>query len=327
MILDKFRDTIDRYKLINRQDKILVAVSGGPDSVAMLYLLSSLKKELGLSLHIAHLDHMLRRESSGDRLFVEGLAGRLGLAVTSAQINIKKMVPAGSLEEAARDARLNFLFKAAKKIKADKIALGHNLDDQAETVLMRLLRGSGLYGLAGILPKREISGFQVIRPLIEIKRAEIEAFLKKKKIAARVDLSNAQDIYFRNKIRHNLLPLLEREYSGNIRNILSNTAKSIAYDYDYLTKAAGLAQKKLGRRINLEKFLRLHPAMQRMVLRLSIAALKGNMRRIGFRHILEIEDLISSRPVNSVVDLPGEISAVKKGECFFFRRKGYPINA
>lgn len=321
MILNKFRDTINRYGLISRKDKILVAVSGGPDSVTLLYLLNSLKKELGLILHVAHLDHMLRRGSSLDRLFVERLAGRLGLAVTSAEINVKKIACCGSLEEVARNARLNFLFKAAKRIKADKIALGHNLDDQAETVLMRLLRGSGLYGLAGILPKRDICGFCVIRPLIEIKRSEIEAFLKKKKINPRRDTSNSQDIYFRNKIRHNLLPLLEREYSGNIRKILSNTAESIACDYDYLSRAAGLAQKRLGKRVNLEKFSKLHRAIQRLVLRLNISGLKGSMRRIEFRHILEIEDLISSRPVNSIVDLPGGISAVKKAKFLSFYRR------
>lgn len=322
MIPDKVRKTINRYKLIDRHDRILAGVSGGPDSVALLYLLDVLKKEFRLQLHIAHLDHMLRGDSAKDGIFVEGLASRLDLPFTSARVDIKKMARRGSLEEVARNARLAFLCKVAKRIKADKIALGHNLDDQAETVLMRLLRGAGLCGLSGILPKKKINGFLVIRPLIGLRRSEIEAYLRNKRIRARIDISNAQDIYFRNKIRHKLLPFLEREYSANIKEILSNTAESVAYDYDYLNGAAALLEKRFGSRIDLEKFLKIHPAMRRLLLRLNITRLKGNTRRITFKHIIELEDLIFSRPVNSVVDLPGGVSAIKRKKYLsFYRRK------
>ena len=148
-------------------------------------------------------------ESAKDREFVEKICRKLGLPVTSAAINIKEIAGKGSLEEICRNARLGFCFKTAQRVKADKIALGHNLDDQAETVLMRLMRGSGLYGLSGILPKKELYGFTIIRPLIEVKRREIEAFLKRKNIRPRIDPSNSQDIFLRNKIRNDLLPLLE----------------------------------------------------------------------------------------------------------------------
>ncbi|MDP3732117.1 MAG: tRNA lysidine(34) synthetase TilS, partial [Candidatus Omnitrophota bacterium] len=158
MILDKVKNTIKRYNLIGKGDKILLGVSGGPDSVAMLYLLKSLKKELKISLHVAHLDHMLRNDSYKDKEFVERLARNLKIPVTTATINVKELAKSGSLEEIARNARLGFLFKVAQDIKAGKIALGHNLDDQAETVLMRIIRGAGLCGLSGILPKRNIAG-------------------------------------------------------------------------------------------------------------------------------------------------------------------------
>ena len=312
MILDKVKTTIKKYNLINKNDKIVIGVSGGPDSVTLLYLLNCLKKELKLRLHIAHLDHMLRAESYKDSEFVQGLAQRLKLPITCAQINVKELAKRGSLEEVARNARLGFFFKVAKDIKANKIALGHNLDDQAETVLMRILRGAGLYGLAGILPKRNIAGYEIIRPLIDVKRREIEAFLRKKKIRPHMDPSNLEDIYFRNKIRNRLLPLLEREYNKNIKEVLSNMAQIVGDDYDYLTRIANKAIGKPNAKLNLKRFLRLHPAIQRLVLRLMIAKLKGNTRRITFKHIREIEDLILNRPVNSIVNLPKGICVVKK---------------
>lgn len=299
----------------------MAGVSGGPDSVALLYLLYALRKEFNFSVHIAHLDHMLRKGSDKDKEFVKSLAQRLKLPVTVSSINVKKIAKKGSLEEIARNARFAFLFRVAQDIKADKIALGHTLDDQAETVLMRILRGTGLYGLAGILPKRNIAGRQIIRPLIEVRRKEIEAFLKRKRIKPCLDTSNLEEVYFRNKIRNKLLPLLESGYSRNIKEILSNMAESVGFDYDYLYKKANDAMRSFNRRINLEKFLSLHPAIQRLVLRLVIAKIKGNTRRITFQHIKEIEDLILHRPPNSIVDLPDGISVVKKKYLAFYRKK------
>jgi tRNA(Ile)-lysidine synthase len=322
MILTKVKNTINRYRLIAKRDKILAGISGGPDSVALLYILNSLRKELKISLHIAHLDHMLRKDSYKDREFVQGLAKRLKIPITCGQINVKELAKKGSLEEIARNARLGFLFRVAKEIKADKIALGHNLDDQAETVLMRILRGTGLYGLSGILPKREIAGFKIIRPLIEVRRREIESFLKRKRLKARIDLSNLENIHFRNKIRNKLLPLLERDYNKNIKGLLSNMAEAVGYDYDYLLRQADFKSKGLGEKISFKKFLKLHPAIQRLILRLTIARVKGDTRRITFQHIKELEDLIVNRPVASVVDLPKGISVVKrKNTLSFFRKK------
>ena len=297
---------------------MLIGVSGGGDSLTLLYVLNSLKKEFKLKLHIAHLDHMLRLDSACDRKFVEIVAQKLVIPVTCKKINIKKIAKIGSLEEICRNARLGFLFKVAKNIKADKIALGHNLDDQAETVLMRLLRGSGLYGLSVILPKRKIYGWTIIRPLLEVKRKEIAAFLKRKRICPRVDSSNFQDIYLRNKIRNKLLPVLEKDYNRNIKQVLSNTAQSIASDYDFLNQASIEAAKRLGSDINLKQFSRLHSAVQRMVLRLKICRLKGNTRSITFKHIQKIEDLILNRPVNSLVDLPGNIRVKKNKQSLVF---------
>ncbi len=300
---------------------MLIGVSGGPDSLALLYLLLYFKKEFDLKLHIAHFDHMLRKDSASDRKFVEKIARKLNIPVTSEKIDISLLAKNGSIEEICREARLAFFFKTAKNINADKIALGHNLDDQAETVLMRLLRGSGLYGLSGIIPKKKIYGFTIVRPLLEVKRKEITAFLKKKKIHPRIDSSNSQDIYFRNKIRNKLIPLLEKNYNRNIKEILSNTAESLANDYDFLNQVTLKTSARLKPAINLKKLNRIHPAIQRMVLRGKICQLKGNTRTIAFKHIREIEDLILNRPINSLVDLPGNIRVKKTGQSLVFQKR------
>jgi len=317
MIVKKFKKFIQDYNLIEKNDKIVVGVSGGPDSVALLYLLNGLRKEFSLTLHIAHLDHGLRKDSYKDREFVEELSKKLKLPITISQVNLKELPKRASIEEMARNARLEFLFKVAKEIKANKIALGHNLDDQAETVLMRILRGSGLYGLCGILPKRKLYGFTIIRPLLGITRREINAYLKRKKIEVRQDYTNLKDIYLRNRIRNRLFPILEKEYNKNIKNILVNMAESIGYDYAYLLKLAKnvfLKKAKILKgkiEFNLKEFLKLEPALKRMLIRLGIEKLKGNLRRLEFRHIKEIEDLLFRRPTNSIVDLPQGILITK----------------
>ena len=227
------------------------------------------------------------------------------------------------------------MFSLAKKVGANKIALGHNQDDQAETVLMRLIRGTGLSGLSSILPKRKIGNWIIIRPLIEIPRKAIESYVKRRRIKPCIDLSNKDMIYFRNRIRNRLIPGLIKDYNPNIKEVLANVAQIAACDYDYLEKTAlkvlhrlkrplkqGRAQITQGMRLNLNRLSKLHPAIQRLVLRLSIAQIKGTTRRLSFAHIKEIEDLIVCRPINSIVDLPGGICVLKNKRylCIYQRK-------
>lgn len=321
MLIEKAKETIKGYRLISKNDRILIGVSGGPDSVTLLYVLNSLKKELNLKLHVAHLDHKLRKDSFKDRQFVEELARKLKIPFIFLEVKRGLLEEGGSLEEAARKARFEFFFKVAKKIKADKIALGHNLDDQAETVLMRILRGTGLYGLGAILAKRKIDGFVIIRPLIEISRRQIELFLKRKKIKPRIDESNFSDVYFRNKIRNHLLPILEKNYNRNIKVILNNLAQTSASDYDCLAGMAKKFFKDKKARLKLDRIKRLHPAFLRLILRLKLSTLRGNSRRITFQHTKELEDLIYNRPAKSVVDLPQGARVIKTEKSLIFLRK------
>jgi len=318
---DKFLETIDKYGLIKKGDKVLVAVSGGPDSMALLLKLFSLKDKLSLTLHIAHLDHGLRRNSGQDALFVRKWAAKLKLPFTIKRLNHPKIKVKGSVEEFFRQHRLKFLIQTAKTIKADTVALGHNLDDQAETVLMRLLRGAGLSGLSGISNRRLMQKVVFIRPLLETTRSSIDRFLKNKRISPRLDSTNNQDIFFRNKIRHHLLPLLKKKYSPNLLELLSNLAQTSSSDYEYLEEIARRSLKGSSRRLNLGKLRKLHPAIMRLKLRQGIASVQGDTRRINFQHIKELEDLILSRPSGSIVNLPKGICAEKtRNSLLFYKR-------
>ncbi len=309
--MNKFKETIKKYNLVQKGDKILIGVSGGPDSLTLLLQLFNLKSKLGLALHIAHFDHGLRKNSGADALFVKKWAKRLNIPVTIKQIDPKLLKEKGSLEELCRNARLDFFIQTAKKIKADRIALGHNLDDQAETVLMRLLRGTGLSGLSGISLQRKIKGVSFIRPLLETSRSEIDKYLKRREIEPRIDSTNKEDLFLRNKIRHNLIPLLKSKYNQNIVSVLANLAESVSYDYEYLDQAARRSLKSSTNCLNIKKILKLHPAILRLKIRQSIGYLQGNTRRIGFVHIKEIEGLLNNRPRGSIVDLPKGISVRK----------------
>lgn len=317
-IINKVRDTIKRHSLIQPSARVIVGVSGGPDSVALIHILNNLKKVLGIELHIAHLDHALRANSQKDAIFVRKLAKSLSVPFTCRRVEVKNIPGRLSIEEKARNARLDFFLGLASKLKADRIALAHNFDDQAETVLMRILRGTGLYGLSGMLPKRKMGDIFIIRPLLMVKRREIESFLNRKRIKFCVDETNLSRIYFRNKIRHSLIPYLEKGYNKNIKETLFNLGLSAGSDYEYLKNSASrfLAGNKT--RLNLKNLIRLHPSVLRFKLRQGIAALQGDTRRITFKHIQELEDLIFNRPPGSIVDLPKGLSIKKDKKTLFF---------
>ena len=320
MFVDKVKSAIHRNGLLRKNDAVVVGVSGGPDSLALLYALDALRKEYGLRLHVCHLDHGLRKDSAGDLEFVKKLALKMGLEFTGEKAKALKAAP-GSVEEAARNSRHEFFFRVAAREKADAIALGHTLDDQAETVLMRLVRGSGLLGLTAMVPLKRFGRHSIIRPLLGLTRKEVEGFLKRKKVKPRIDSTNSKDIYLRNRVRKELLPLLKKKYNRNIKEVLAATAQNAGYDYDYLLGQAQKAGGKPNSPVSIRGLFRMHPSLRRLVLRLAIGRLQGNTRLITFRHIQEIEDLLLNRPANSVVDLPRGISVRKRLKTISFYRR------
>ncbi|MDQ1328427.1 MAG: tRNA(Ile)-lysidine synthase, partial [Candidatus Poribacteria bacterium] len=223
--------------MIQPKDKIILAVSGGPDSTALLYLMYDLMDELKYSLHIIHLNHNLRgEESDADEEFVREHAKKLDLPITVESINVKSMITSKeSLESGARRIRYKFYERVMSEIGANKVAQGHTADDQTETVIMRFLRGSGTKGLSGIPPIRD--GIY-IRPLIETTRREVEEYLQSLNINPRLDSSNISTEYERNKIRHELIPIIERNYSPNIKRILQQTADILREEEDLMTELA-----------------------------------------------------------------------------------------
>jgi tRNA(Ile)-lysidine synthase len=311
--LRKVRQTISRYEMMQPGDLVVVGVSGGPDSVCLLHILYELKDELHVHLLPAHFDHGLRpAEDESETTFVRGLAESLKLPFETAKGQLLAKKAPGSREEAARNARYAFFERVRKKSKAQKLALGHNLNDQAETILMRLLRGSGPSGLTGIPPCRDGS---IIRPLIEIERLEIEKYLKAKKLVSATDSSNTRTDYFRNKIRLQLMPLLE-QHQPRLAHLLGQTAEILRDEDDYLEWIAqAWLEKEIIRspdnsyELSIASFLDLPIALRRRATRQIIGMVKKNLRRISWDHIESIQTLVQAEKPQAVLKFPGGIEA------------------
>jgi tRNA(Ile)-lysidine synthase len=223
-------DTIQRHKLLAAGDRVLVAVSGGPDSVALLDVLHRLCGRLGIELALAHLNHSLRGEAADeDERFVRGLAKRYKLRhrCRKEDVAARRRARGGSLEEAARTARYRFLRQAAAELGANVLALGHTASDNAETLLMNLLRGAGLRGLAAIPIARPEGALRLIRPLLEVTRPEVLEYLAGRGLEFRTDSSNADVELTRNRIRHELLPQLAAQYNPSVGPLLARTAEQL----------------------------------------------------------------------------------------------------
>lgn len=328
MLIDKARQTIVKYNMLEKGDRVVVGVSGGPDSMALLYILNLLKKEFNLTLFVAHLNHMLRKTAaSRDAMFVKRRAERLNLPAVMDSRDVLGLSKASkiSIEEAGRDARHNFYLRAAERFNANKIALGHTQDDQAETVLMRLLRGSGLLGLSGIPPVRKFEDKKIIRPLIDAPKEEVIKFLSKRKIPFRRDITNIQPIYLRNRIRQRLLPFLENAFNPEIKKVLNGIAKNVRIDYSYLLK---IAEKKFKRyatcsrdkvRVSL-RFLDEDVAIQRMIIREAVRKIKGDLNSITYAHWEDLNGLLKKK-AKWQLNLPDNVLAKGEKNGLIFCRK------
>lgn len=316
------KKNIQNNPLFVRGSTIIVGTSGGPDSTALTHVLHKLQYELGFHLHIAHYNHNLHRNADQDQKFVEQLSEQLNVPCSVETWKNPKALKKGSLEDAARQRRFQFFNRLAKKINAQAIVLAHTSDDLAETVLMRILRGTGLQGLRGILPARRINDIHYIRPLLAVKKTDILLFLKKRNIDYRIDPTNKKTEFFRNKIRLKLLPLLSKQYNSNIKELLTNLADNIATDYDYIEnqtqklfdKITSHSPGKKNIQIDLKLYSKQHPALKRMIIRKGIKHLKGDTNRLTLAHYREIDDFLQNRPQKSVVHLPKKISIRKNSK-------------
>ena len=272
MIRDRFLKTIQKFQMMEKGETVFIAVSSGCDSTVLLYLLNELRTSWKLTLGILHVNHQLRgKESDQDEVFVRRLGRRLRLPVYVGRVDVKRKAKEEkiSLEEAARLLRYEFFEKVIDSKQVHKLALAHNQDDQAETVLMRLITGTGLQGLQAIRPKRKLISAYLIRPLIEISRAEIRQFAKSEKIRFREDSSNRSLKFMRNRIRLKLLPGLERSFNPQVKKALARLPHLLDVDLAFLEETAELFYRRLARQkaegeivFPKQPFLQLRPSIQ-----------------------------------------------------------------
>jgi tRNA(Ile)-lysidine synthase len=305
----KVEKTIQHYRMLREGDKVLVAVSGGPDSVALLHALNLLKDKFKIKLIVGHINHQLRAsESDKDEEFVKALSEKLNLRFLSKSIEVRKTAQKKkmSIEDCARILRYSALESVANKMKADKVGLGHNLNDQAETILLRLIRGSGPLGLCGIPAIRG----KFIRPLIQTKREEIESFLKENLWEWRVDWSNFNMDYLRNRVRLKLLSLIKKDFNPNIVEVLARTAQLLTEEKDYLTgqiekafRDAVSSQSDEKIVLDLKKLIGYDIYLKTNVIRLAFNRLSGGMDFPSFSIVQRAIHLLEERKAGKRVEL------------------------
>jgi tRNA(Ile)-lysidine synthase len=310
-VIERVAATVARYRMFSPGQRVGVAVSGGADSVCLLHILIELAPRWDLRLSVLHLDHMLRgEESCRDAEFVRDLARKLGLFVQIAQAEVAAMARAtgDNLEQAARRARQDFFRKYLDSGALDRIALGHTRSDQAETVLFRFLRGAGSAGLAGIRPITE-NGF--VRPLIDIERGEVEAFLRERALPWREDSTNRSLDFARNRIRHELLPALTADWNPRLTETLAHTAKwALAEEAWWDAEIARLAQEHLTVKLpavlmRAEAVASLDLAVARRLVRRAIELAKGDLRAVGFEHVEQVLGIASQPQGHGRLQIPG----------------------
>ncbi len=328
----KIHLTMDEMGMIGKQERILIGISGGPDSVALTRVLLDLEESQRFSIGLAHLNHGLREEEAlRDEVFVRKFAENHNLPLVVEYSDIKSMSKEKrlSLEEAGRNARYDFFKRAANTDGYTRIALGHNWDDHVELVLMNIIRGTGTRGLRGIPPIR--SG-HIIRPLIQTPKTEILDYLNRIGQDFVTDSSNTDPAFLRNRVRHRLIPMLEKEFNPDIKTGLNRMSQILSMEDDFMTEQTDLAFKTVvtkaeGSQITLSisNLINLHPAIANRILRRSICQIKQNLKQISHTHLQDILSLIHTSESGKRLDLPGQIRVYKTKDRLCIKKETLPL--
>jgi tRNA(Ile)-lysidine synthetase-like protein len=325
-VIQQVRATIARHHLLLPGDTVVLGISGGPDSLCLLHILRQLADEFRVALHVGHLHHGLRdQEADEDARFVAETSRAWGVPCTIEQADVPALARARGLaiEEAARQARYAFLAALARRLGGQTVAVAHHADDQVETVLMHFLRGSGLAGLRGMRPLAWLDEMRLgealdlqddrlrlVRPLLEVSRAEIEAYCAAQGLQPRFDRSNLDRTYFRNRLRHELIPLLET-YQPNLRQIVVRTAEVLAADYELLREQLARAWPQVvcsesaqSIELDLAAFRALPLGLQRSILREGIHRLRRSLRNINWVHVEHALEVLRRGQVGAKATLP-----------------------
>ncbi len=292
----KVMETIKKYNLINSKDKIVLGVSGGPDSIAMLDILRQIKDEMNFEMYVAHINHNIRgKEADADEEYVKKYCEKYNIKCFSKKIDVPTIAQDKKIgtEEAGREVRYNYFEEVLIETKSNKIAIAHNKNDKVETIIMHILRGSGISGLKGIEPKRDE---KYIRPLIECDRTEIEKYCEDNKLNPRIDKTNFENEYTRNKIRNIVIPYIKQEFNPNIIETITRLSDVIASEDRYIEDTSIVEYKKIcilestdKIELKLKEFNKLDKVIQNRIILLSVRKIFGSTQGI---EKVNLEDII-----------------------------------
>lgn len=325
MLKEKVLKTIKKYNLINEGDKIVIGVSGGPDSICLLHVLNSLKEELKIKLYVAHINHMIREVADSETEYVQNFCKDLGIECFVKKMDIIKLAKKEKkgTEETGREVRYDFFNEILEKTHSNKIATAHNSNDKAETVILNILRGSGVSGLKGIEATRDN---KYIRPLIETGRLEIEKYCNENNLNPKYDESNNENIYSRNKVRNEVIPYIKKEFNQNIIKTINRLSEVATEENEYMQKITKQEYENISKTqsdtiiLDLKRFNNLELVIKRRIILYTINEAIHTTNGIEKVNIDDIIKLCNNNIGNKYLMPIKEIKVyVKKGKIYFIK--------
>ena len=323
MLKEEVLETIKKYNLIKTGDSLVIGVSGGPDSICLLHILNSLKEQLKIKIYVAHVNHSIREVADMETAYVQEFCQKLGIECYVKKVDILKLAKEEKkgTEEVGRNERYKFFEEVLEKTGSNKIVTAHNCNDKAETVILNILRGSGISGLKGIEANREN---KYIRPLVEISREKIEEYCEANKLNPKYDESNKENIYNRNKVRNEIIPYIKKEFNQNIIKTINRLSEVATEENEYLQRITEQEYEKISKQeaetiiLDLKHFNQLDLVIKRRMILYTINKTIQTTNGIEKVNIDDIIKLCNNNIGNKYLTPVKNIKIyVKKGKIFF----------